>query len=438
MTKVYFMKITVIGTGYVGLVQGVGMAEKGHKVFCVDIDKEKIKKMQKGKSPIFEQGLEKMMQKNIKAKQLFFTTNLAKAIKNAEVIFIAVGTPQGENGKADLSQIYKSAGDIGKLLDHYVIIVNKSTVPVGTAEKVEEIIKKQYNKNIDVVSNPEFLQEGVAVSNFFNPDRIVIGAETKKAKNIMAEVYKDFDCPKIFVSRESSEMIKYASNAFLATKISFINEIAGICERVNADVKEVAQGMGADARIGNKFLEAGLGYGGSCFPKDTRALHQIADLNGYEFRILKSVIDVNNNQRKILLEKIKKIFPDLKGKIITVWGLSFKPNTDDVRESQAIDLISWLHGQGAKVRVSDPVSINNAKKYLPDEIEFFSCPYKASEKSNAIIIVTDWEHFKKIDKQKIKKVLTDYNIIDGRNIFCPKEMSRLGFKYEGIGRKIFN
>ncbi|MEA2088224.1 MAG: UDP-glucose/GDP-mannose dehydrogenase family protein [Patescibacteria group bacterium] len=428
------MNIAIIGTGYVGLVQGVGMAEKGHKVFCVDIDKEKVKKMREGKSPIFEKGLGELMQKNIKAKRLFFTANLAKAIKDAEIIFIAVGTPQGESGKADLSHVYKVVRDVGKLLDHYVVIVNKSTVPVGTAKKVDEIIKKQYNKNIDVASNPEFLREGTALNDFFNPDRIVIGVETEKAKNIMAEVYKGFDCAKFFVSRESSEMIKYASNAFLATKISFINEIAGICERVNADIKEVAQGMGADARIGSKFLEAGLGYGGSCFPKDTRALHQIADLNGYEFRILKSVIDVNNNQKKILLEKIKKIFPVLKGKIITVWGLSFKPGTDDIRESQAIDLISWLYGQGAKVRVSDPVSIDNAKKYLPDEIEFFLCPYEASARSNAIIIVTDWEHFKKIDKQKIKKVLSNYYIIDGRNIFDPQEMSNLGFNYIGIGR----
>ncbi len=428
------MKITVIGTGYVGLVQGVGLAEKGHQVVCVDIDKEKIKKMQQGISPIYEVGLETLMQKNIKKKRLLFTHNLNIGLKKAQVIFIAVGTPQGENGQADLSQVYKVAEDIGKNLSHYAVIANKSTVPVGTSRKVKKIIERFYKGEVDVVSNPEFLREGKAVKDFLNPDRIVVGTVSKKAKNIMEEVYKSFKCPKLFVSPKSAEMIKYASNAFLATKISFINEIAGICERVGADVKEVAYGMGLDSRIGDKFLEAGIGYGGSCFPKDTRALNQIANLNNYEFKILKAVIEVNNNQKKFLQEKIKKTFPDLRGVVLAVWGLSFKPDTDDIRESPAINLIQWLKGQGAYVRAHDPIAIENAKKILPSEISFFSSPYEAAQGAEGVVIVTDWKEYKEINKNLLKEKLKNYHIFDGRNIFNIWEMEKLGFIYKGIGR----
>lgn len=432
-----FMNITVVGTGYVGLVTGVGLSDHGHKVTCIDIDKEKINKLKKGISPIYEPGLDELMEKNIKAGRLFFSADLAFAMEDSEVIFIGVGTPQGEGGAADLSYVYAVAREIGKNINKYSVIINKSTVPVGTAKKVAAIIKENYSGDFDVVSNPEFLREGVAVADVMNPDRIVIGVESEKARAILEEVYKDFNCPKVFVGPESSEMIKYASNAFLATKISFINEISGVCEAVGADVKEVAYGMGLDKRIGDKFLEAGLGYGGSCFPKDTRALHHIADNNGYELRILKSVIDVNNNQRKILIEKIQKHFPDLRGKQITVWGLAFKPDTDDVRESPALDLIKWLHGQGAKVVAHDPVAIENAKIHLPDSIDFHDSLYGAARGSHAIVIVTDWKNFKEADKNKLKEDMEDYYIIDGRNIYDPKEMKELGFIYEGIGRRSY-
>lgn len=429
------MNITVVGTGYVGLVTGVGLADRGHYVTCVDIDQQKIDNLNNGISPIYESGLDELIAKNVQENKLFFTTNLAEAMNESSVIFIGVGTPQGEDGSANLSYVYKVAEDIGKNLKHYSIIINKSTVPVGTAKRVAEIISSFYTGEFDVVSNPEFLREGLAISDFMFPDRIVIGTDSEKAKAIIEEVYADFDCPKIYTNPESSELIKYASNAFLATKISFINEISGICEMVGADVKDVARGMGLDHRIGEKFLEAGLGYGGSCFPKDTRALHHIANTNGYDFRILKSVIEVNNNQRKVLIEKIKRIFPDLRGKKIAIWGLAFKPDTDDVRESPAIDLIQWLHGQGARVSAYDPVATNNAKKYLPDTINFYDCPYETAQDNSAVIIVTDWKHFKEIDKNKLKSVMAENYIIDGRNIFDPKEMKELGFIYEGIGRR---
>ena len=430
------MKIAVIGTGYVGLVQGVGLAEKGHEVVCVDIDKEKIEKLKQGISPIYEPGLDELIEKNIKAKQLSFSTDLASSINGAKAIFIGVGTPQGEGGAADLSYVYTVAREIGESMKEYSVIINKSTVPVGSAKKVADIIKENYDNEFDVVSNPEFLREGMAVSDVMNPDRVVIGTNSKTAKKIMEEIYKDFDCPKVFVTPESAELIKYASNAFLATKISFINEIAGICERVGADVKEVSEGMGLDKRIGDKFLEAGLGYGGSCFPKDTWALHQIANLNNYEFKILKSVIEVNNNQKRLIREKIKKTFPDMRGKIFAVWGLAFKPDTDDVRESPAINLIRWLIGRGVKVRACDPIAIENAKSHLPHEVEYFDSPYDAASGADAVVVITDWNHFKEIDKNLLKEVLGEHNIFDGRNIFDPREMKELGFNYHGIGRRV--
>lgn len=428
------MQITIIGSGYVGLVSGACIANYGHCVTCVDIDKEKIKKLKRGESPFYEPGLDELLKKNIEAGNLFFSDDLAKTIKNSEVIFIAVGTPQGEQGMANLSYVYEVAKNIGKYLDHYAVIVNKSTVPVGTAKRVRDIISRSYNGDFAVASNPEFLREGSAIKDFMFPDRIVIGTDSKKAENIIKKLYQNFNCPKIFVNQESSEMIKYAANAFLATKISFINEIAGICELINADIKDVAYGAGLDPRIGDKFLEAGLGYGGSCFPKDSRALYQIAKTNGYEFKILKSVIEVNNNQKKKFIEKIKNIFPDLRNKVITIWGISFKPNTDDIRESPALELISYLHGAGAKVKACDPIAIKNAKTILPKEIEFHTCPYEAAKNSDAVAIITEWDHFKKIDKKQLKNIMAGSHIFDGRNIFEPAEMKKIGFSYYGIGR----
>lgn len=428
------MQITIIGAGYVGLVSGACLADIGNRVICVDIDKKKINKLRRGKSPIYEPKLDELLRKNIKIGNLFFSDDLAEAIKDAEIIFIAVGTPQGEQGMADLSYVYEVAKNIGKCLDHYAVIVNKSTVPIGTAKNVRDIISRYYKNDFAVASNPEFLREGSAIKDFMFPDRIVIGTDSKKAENIIKKLYQNFNCPKIFVNQESSEMIKYAANAFLATKISFINEIAGVCERINADIKDVAYGAGLDPRIGDKFLEAGLGYGGSCFPKDSRALYQIAKINGYEFKILKSVIEVNNNQKKIFIEKIKNVFHDLRGKTIAVWGLAFKPNTDDIRESPAMELIHYLLGAGVKIKACDPVAIKNAKTVLPKEIGFYACPYEAASNSDAVVVITDWDHFKKIDKKQLKSIMAGSHIFDGRNIFEPAEMKKIGFLYYGIGR----
>jgi UDPglucose 6-dehydrogenase len=428
------MKILIIGTGYVGLVTGVCLADKGHKVTCVDIDERKIKKLKQGISPIHEPGLPELLEKNIGAKKISFETNISPAIKEAEVIFIAVGTPAKENGEADLSYVEQALADIGRNLDHYAVIVNKSTVPVGTAKRAKEIIKKYYGGEFNFVSNPEFLRQGSAVRDFLFPDRLVIGADSEKAQKIMAELYQNFSCPKVFTNLESAEMIKYASNAFLATKISFINEIAGVCEKVGADVKEVAHGMGLDPRIGNKFLEAGLGYGGSCFPKDTRALYQMAGVNGYDFRILKAVIEVNNYQRKSLIEKIEIALGEVKDKTIGIWGLAFKPNTDDIRESAAIEVIQHLIGKGANIKVHDPVAMERAREILDGDIAYHDDPYEVAREAHAVVIITNWQHFKEIDKEKLKILMAEANIIDGRNIYEVEEMKRLGFNYWSIGR----
>lgn len=428
------MKILIIGTGYVGLVTGACLADKGHQVTCFDIDEIKIKKLKQGISPIHEPGLPELLEKNIGAKKISFEANISPVIKGAEIVFIAVGTPAKENGEADLSYVEKALEDVGLNLDHYVVIVNKSTVPVGTAKRAKKIIKKYYSGEFDIVSNPEFLRQGSAVKDFIFPDRIVVGTDSEKAKKIISELYKDFSCPKVFTNLESAEMIKYASNAFLATKISFINEIAGVCEKVGADVKEVARGMGLDPRIGNKFLEAGLGYGGSCFPKDTRALYQMAGVNGYDFRILKAVIEVNNYQRKSLIEKIELAVGEFKNKTIGIWGLAFKPNTDDIRESAAIEVIQHLIGKGANIKVHDPVAMPRAREILDGDIVYHENPYEVARDAHAIVIITDWQSFKEIDKEQLKKLLHEPNIIDGRNIYEVEEMKRLGFNYWSIGR----
>jgi UDPglucose 6-dehydrogenase len=428
------MKIVVIGTGYVGLVTGVCLANFDNQVTCIDIDQEKIKKLEQGKVPFFEPNLDEILKKNIEHGRMKFSHSLAQNLKNAESVFIAVGTPPKENGEADLSHVLKVAEDIGKFLDHYAVIINKSTVPVGTASRVKKVISSFYDGEFDVVSNPEFLREGCAVDDFENPDRIVIGVSSQRAKEVMENLYKNFKCPKIFTSPESSEMIKYASNAFLATKISFINEIANICEHVGANVEEVARGMGLDKRIGPKFLKAGIGYGGSCFPKDVRALHQIAGRDGYNFQLLRAVVDINNNQKWYFFQKIKNELKDLNNKLIGVWGLTFKPNTDDVRESIAIEIINRLVEQGAQVQAYDPQGSRNAKEHLDKTVKICNSATEAAKGVDCLLIITEWDEFKNYNLPELKNIMRNPLIIDGRNIFNIDELKKLGFKYLSIGR----
>ena len=426
--------ITIIGTGYVGLVTGTCLAEIGNKVFCIDIDKTRIENLKKGIVPFYEPGLKELIENNIKNQRLFFDTNLALTVPQSEIIFITVGTPAQENGEADLSYVEKAAEDIGKNLKKYAVVVIKSTVPPKTCRRIKEVIRKYSNQPFDIVSNPEFLREGSAVLDFMKPDRIVIGRESEKAENVMKELYQPLKSPIIATNLESSEMIKYASNAFLATKISFINEIANVCERIGADVEEIAKGMGFDPRIGKEFLKAGIGYGGSCFPKDVQALRQSAGLNGYNFCLLKSVIEVNSNQRKLIIKKMEKLLGGLKNRTITVWGLAFKADTDDIRESAAVEIIELLLGKGAKIRAYDPIAGKNAKRELSEEIIFCDDSYEAIEGSDALLIATEWEEFKKVDFEKIKEILKEPNIIDGKNIYNPEKMKKMGFNYVGIGR----
>lgn len=430
------MNIAIIGTGYVGSVTGACLSKIGHEVINLDIDKGKIEQYKSGTVPIYEPGLGELILEEQKKKRLFFSTSYKETIPKSEVVFIAVGTPSRKDGKADLTYVEAAAKEIGKNMNSYKVIVNKSTVPVGTGKKIEEIISKYYKGKFDVVSNPEFLREGSAVKDFLKPDRIVFGTRTNKARDIMLKLYEPIDYPKVTTSVESSEMIKYASNAFLATKISFINEIANICERVGADVEDVARGMGMDKRIGTDFLKAGIGYGGSCFPKDVNALNQIAGTKGYDFKLIKAVIEVNNKQKTLVIDKLEDLFGNLKEKKVCVLGLAFKKDTDDVRESAAIDIIKILSGIGAKVNAYDPKATVNAKKTLNDDINYFKDPHKAAEKADILVITTDWDEFKKLDFEKIKKSMKKPYIIDGRNILDPEEMKKLGFKYSGVGRKI--
>ena len=438
------MKIAIIGTGYVGLVTGVCLAGLSNTVICYDIDKEKIKRLQNGKTPFYEPGLDKLLKnlndksnKKFKKGSIVFTNNPEKAIKKSGVIFIAVGTPQQKNGDVDLSFVKNATRTIGKFMDSYAVIVNKSTVPIGTAKLVKKIISKKYRSDFDVVSNPEFLREGNAVKDFMDPERVIVGAESEKARKIINKLYRQFNCPILNTNLETAEMIKYASNAFLATKISFINEIANVCERVNADAKEVAKGMGMDSRIGKSFLKAGLGYGGSCFPKDIKALRNIALKNNYRFKLLKSVIQVNNDQRKLLAEKTKKLLGSLKNKKICLWGLAFKPNTDDFRESVAIDLIKLFQKEGAAISAYDP-KINYAeftnKNNFKNKINFHPDKYGALKNCDALVIATEWDEFKKANLKKIKKLLKQPIIVDGRNIYEIEKIRGLGFRYEGVGR----
>jgi UDPglucose 6-dehydrogenase len=427
------MKISIIGTGYVGLVAGACFADLGNKVICVDIDYEKIKSLQNGIMPIFEPGLEEMVKRNVSENRLSFTTNLSEAVKQSEIVFIAVGTPEKGDGSVDMQYVIKAAEEIGKAANGPLIVVDKSTVPVGTSTQVEQIISKNTKHKVSVVSNPEFLREGSAINDFFKPDRIIIGSKDEKAAKTISELYKPLDTEMLITTPESAELIKYASNSFLATKISFINEIAAICEIVGADVTEVAKGMGLDKRIGKHFLNAGAGYGGSCFPKDVSALKKTAEKLGYNFKILEAVETVNENQKKLPVKKLKKEIPDLKGKKITIFGLAFKPNTDDMREASSIVIIKDLLAEKAEVVAVDPIAEKNAKKIFQN-ITFSKDPYTAAENSHAIILITEWREFLELDYKKISQKMKSKIIIDARNALDKEKLKSLGFKYIGVGR----
>ena len=432
------MKISCMGSGYVGLVAGTCLADMGNEVTCFDIDRGKINKLNKGIIPIYEPGLKDMFERNIKEKRLRFSNDIKTTIKKSNVIFITVGTPPGKNHEADLFAVKSVAEQIGRNMDTYKVIVNKSTVPVGTAELVRKIIKKNQTGDceFDVVSNPEFLREGEAVKDFTNPDRIVIGTDNEKAKKIMVSIYRGIaraDKPVFITDIKSAEMIKYASNAMLATRISFMNEIAQLCEMVGADIKSVAKGIGLDNRIGPRFLQAGMGYGGSCFPKDVRALIELMKRNKVKGEVLSAVNRVNEDQRKFILLKIKKILPSLKEKTIAIWGLAFKPKTDDIREAPSIAIIMELQRLGAKIRAFDPEAKLNAKKVLKG-VTFCNDPYSTVKGCDALVIATEWNEFRVLDIDRIKRLLKQPNIIDGRNIYEPDEMKNAGFNYVGIGR----
>ena len=435
--KIKKYRVCIIGTGYVGLVSGTCFAQIGHHVICVDNNKEKIENLQKGILPIYEPGLEKMILKNKRAGRLFFTTDIAEAVKKSEVVFIAVHTPTKENGETNLRYVEDVSKEVAKAMDKYKVVVSKSTMPVNTGQKIKEIITKFCPKGLtfDIVSNPEFLKEGSAIKDFLKPDRVVIGVESKKAEKIMRDIYKPISSPIIFTSIESAEIIKHACNAFLATKISFINAIACICEKNSANVKEVAVAMGLDKRIGPDFLKAGIGFGGSCFPKDVSAFINVAKKSGYDFNLLKEVKKINKKQREIFLDKIIKNVPALKGKNIAVWGLSFKPNTDDMREAPSIDIINELVLKGAVVKAFDPVATKKAKEVFKDKIIYCKNAQEALKNADALVILTEWENFKKITPEIIKKLMKSPNVFDGRNIFSPQKMARLGFNYYSIGKK---
>ena len=433
------MNIAVVGTGYVGLVTGTCLAETGNHVICVDINKEKVKQMQSGAVPIYEPHLDQLFERNIKQGRLTFTTDLASAIEKAKIIFLALPTPPGEDGSADLSYILGVANDLGKIIKDYKVIVDKSTVPVGTADKVRKELKKHSSVEFDVVSNPEFLREGFAVDDFLKPDRVVIGTSSEKARKIMEELYKPYvrqGNPIIFMDEHSAELTKYAANAFLATKITFMNEIANLCEKLGADVDAVRIGIGSDARIGKRFLFPGIGYGGSCFPKDVQALAKSASEVNYDFKILDAVMSINEKQKTIILPKIKHYFKgNLKGKQIALWGLSFKPDTDDIREAPALYIIEELLAHGASVTAYDPEAMANVKKSLGDKITYAKDEYEALKGADALLIATEWSLFRTPDFDKVASLLANKVIFDGRNLYSPQQMKELGFYYSSIGRE---
>ena len=433
------MKIAVVGTGYVGLVTGTCFAETGNEVICIDIDKSKVDKLSSGQITIYEPGLEKIFLRNQKEGRLHFTTNLADGIKDAQIIFLALPTPPGEDGSADLKYILGVANDLGKIITDYKVIIDKSTVPVGTADKVTAAIAKNAKVEFDVVSNPEFLREGVAVDDFMKPDRVVIGTTSEKAIKILNDLYAPFvrqGNPIIFMDEKSAELTKYAANSFLATKITFMNEIAQLCEKLGADVDMVRKGIGSDERIGRRFLFPGIGYGGSCFPKDVQALAKSSTEVNYEFKILEAVMEVNEKQKLHLLPKIKTYFKNnLKGKKIALWGLAFKPNTDDIREAPALYIIDALLAEGATVTAFDPEAMPNVKGVVGDKITYVDNQYDALKDADALIIATEWSEFRTPDFTKIASLLKNKVIFDGRNLFDLSQIETLGFHYESIGRK---
>lgn len=434
------MKIAVIGTGYVGLVTGTCFAETGNKVVCIDIDEQKVGKLSRGEITIYEPGLEKIFLRNLKENRLRFTTELAAGIEDAAIVFLALPTPPGEDGSADLSYVLGVADALGKLIKDYKVIVDKSTVPVGTADKVRAAIAKHYAGEFDVVSNPEFLREGVAVDDFMKPDRVVVGAGSERARKVMGELFAPFvrqGNPIIIMDERSAELTKYAANAFLATKISFMNEIAQLCERMGADVDMVRRGIGSDDRIGKRFLFPGIGYGGSCFPKDVKALVRSAAEANYDFKILRAVEQVNAVQKLHLLPKINAYFNNnLKGLKLALWGLSFKPNTDDIREAPALELIEQLLLQGATIQAFDPEAMQNVKQQLGDRIVYASSQYEALQDADALIIATEWSEFRTPDFEMITARLKNKVIFDGRNLFEVKQLREMGFHYESIGRGV--
>lgn len=436
------MKIAVVGTGYVGLVSGTCFAETGNEVTCIDIDAGKVSKLSNGEITIYEPGLEKIFIRNLKEGRLLFTTNLAEGIKDAAIVFLALPTPPGEDGSADLKYVLGVAEDLGKLMTDYKAIVDKSTVPVGTADKVRAAIAKNYKGEFDVVSNPEFLREGVAVEDFMKPDRVVIGTNSERAKKLMGDLYAPYvrqGNPVVFMDERSAELTKYAANSFLATKISFMNEIARLCELLDADVDMVRRGMGSDDRIGKRFLFPGIGYGGSCFPKDVHALVKSSQEVQYDFKILNAVMDVNEKQKLFLFPKIKKYFGgDIKGKHFALWGLAFKPNTDDIREAPALYIIDALVAEGATVTAFDPEAMSNVKKMIGDKVKYVDSQYDALENADALVIATEWNEFRTPDFGKISRSLKNKAIFDGRNLFDLVAMSETDFHYESVGRATVN
>jgi UDPglucose 6-dehydrogenase len=437
------MKIAIVGTGYVGLVTGTCFSDTGVNVTCIDIDKKKIDNLSKGIVPIYEPGLEVMLKKNLEKGRLDFSTNLKESIDQAEVVFIAVGTPPDEDGSADLTHVLNVAREIGKHMDHYLVVVTKSTVPIGTSKKVKAAIQDELEKrgveiDFDVASNPEFLKEGNAVDDFLKPDRIVVGTESEKARKVIEKLYKPFllnGHPILFMDIPSAELTKYAANAMLATKISFMNDIANLCEIVGADVTMVRKGIGSDSRIGNKFIYAGIGYGGSCFPKDVKAIIKTAEDYNYSLRLLKAVEEINEDQKSVMFTKIKQHFgSNLAGKTFAMWGLSFKPNTDDMREAPSLVIIDHLIKAGAKVKAYDPVAMDEAKRILGDKIEYGKDAYDVLIDADAMLLVTEWPEFRIPNLNVMEKLMKNNVIFDGRNIYDPKEMQEDGFIYYSIGR----
>ncbi len=436
------MKISVIGTGYVGLVTGTCFAETGNTVTCVDIDSEKIKKLQQGIITIYEPGLEQLFERNIKQRRLTFTTDLKEGISEAQIIFLALPTPPGEDGSADLKYILKVADDLGPLLKDYTVLVDKSTVPVGTTEKVKARIAARAKVDFDVVSNPEFLREGVAVEDFMKPDRVVIGTTSPRARKVMENLYAPFvrqGNPIIFMDDRSAELTKYAANSFLATKITFMNEIANLCELLGADVDSVRKGVGTDSRIGKRFLFPGIGYGGSCFPKDVQALAKSSADAKYDFKILKAVMDVNSSQKTRLIPRLKEYFKgNLKEKTVAIWGLAFKPHTDDIREAPALYNIDALLKEGAKLKVHDPEGMENVKRVLGDKVEYCETPYDAAQDADAIFIATEWPEFRTPDFERLSRILKNKVVFDGRNLYDLNTMKEMGYTYYSVGREVVN